>query len=70
MKPPCTNCERKGCGSYHDECEAFQKFHEKVLEVRKARSANGELANTFVEMQRRHQNSRMSDRSSIRRKRR
>lgn len=23
---PCLKCERRGCGSYHDECEAYQSF--------------------------------------------
>lgn len=25
---PCVTCERKGCGSYHDECEEYQAFRE------------------------------------------
>lgn len=25
-KCPCKDCENKGCGSYHDECEPYQKF--------------------------------------------
>ena len=25
-KSPCANCENKGCGSYHDKCEAYQEF--------------------------------------------
>lgn len=23
---PCVNCEKKGCGVYHDECEKFLAF--------------------------------------------
>ena len=23
-KSPCMNCERKGCGAYHDQCKKFQ----------------------------------------------
>lgn len=23
---PCKNCEKKGCGPYHDQCEAYQKY--------------------------------------------
>jgi hypothetical protein len=25
---PCLNCERRGCGSYHDECEKYKAFVE------------------------------------------
>ena len=23
---PCINCEKKGCGVYHDKCEKYQAF--------------------------------------------
>ena len=23
---PCINCEKKGCGAYHDKCEKYQAF--------------------------------------------
>ena len=43
MKTPCVNCERKGCGTYHDECPAYQEFKayknaeiEKRIEVSKS----------------------------------
>ena len=26
MKPPCKNCERKGCGAFHDECAEYQAY--------------------------------------------
>ena len=25
---PCKNCEKKGCGAYHDICEKYQAFRE------------------------------------------
>ena len=25
-KAPCVDCERKGCGSYHDKCELYLAF--------------------------------------------
>ena len=28
LKNPCKYCENKGCGVYHDECEAYQKFRD------------------------------------------
>lgn len=26
MLCPCKECEKKGCGTYHDQCEEYQKF--------------------------------------------
>lgn len=26
MLCPCKDCEKKGCGVYHDKCEEYQKF--------------------------------------------
>ena len=26
---PCVNCERKGCGSYHDQCPLYLEFKKK-----------------------------------------
>ena len=26
MKNPCIDCENKGCGSYHDECERHKEW--------------------------------------------
>lgn len=23
---PCGNCDKKGCGVYHDQCEEYQKY--------------------------------------------
>lgn len=42
---PCVQCERKGCGAYHDQCEIYlewkkehdvkrQKINESVIEER------------------------------------
>lgn len=28
MKNPCIDCERKGCGSYHDECRQYKEWKE------------------------------------------
>ena len=30
--PPCGDCEKKGCGAYHDQCEKYKEFREKVAE--------------------------------------
>lgn len=35
---PCKDCEKKGCGAYHDECENYQQFRaekEKEYQERK-----------------------------------
>lgn len=28
MQNPCKDCEKKGCGSYHDQCEKFKEYKE------------------------------------------
>lgn len=35
IKGPCKTCERKGCGSYHDECEAYLKWREEYKKAQK-----------------------------------
>ena len=30
---PCKNCEKKGCGSYHDKCKAYQNFTKRKTEL-------------------------------------
>lgn len=30
---PCKDCERKGCGTYHDTCPEYRAYREKVDEV-------------------------------------
>ena len=32
---PCKDCERKGCGAYHDKCEKFKQYKEEVKAYRK-----------------------------------
>lgn len=29
FSPPCKDCERKGCGTYHDECQIYLEWKEK-----------------------------------------
>ena len=33
MLSPCLDCERKGCGSYHDKCEKYQAYKESKYQV-------------------------------------
>lgn len=39
---PCKDCERKGCGPYHDQCPEFRAYREKINEVRKKYNTNHE----------------------------
>lgn len=36
MKTPCRNCEKQGCGTYHDKCEKYIKFKQENEERIKA----------------------------------
>lgn len=31
IQSPCLDCDKKGCGKYHDECEAYKMFREQQL---------------------------------------
>lgn len=33
MQGPCVDCEKRGCGSYHDQCEIYQEFKKKLAEI-------------------------------------
>lgn len=37
---PCKDCERKGCGSYHDKCEKFIKFKNAKAKTRETEIEN------------------------------
>lgn len=32
FKSPCINCEKRGCGAYHDVCPAYQEVKQKEIE--------------------------------------
>lgn len=34
MNCPCINCERKGCGAYHDQCKKFKKYTKEKIKIR------------------------------------
>lgn len=40
MNNPCKNCERKGCGVYHDKCTAYQAFVRENKAVSQKRQAD------------------------------
>lgn len=37
MTCPCINCERKGCGAYHDECKSYNDYKENKRKINKTR---------------------------------
>lgn len=39
---PCVTCERKGCGSFHDQCEKYQAFTEYRKQISRGRAAINE----------------------------
>ena len=42
MYCPCKDCNKKGCGSYHDQCDSYQKWiqdREEKKQEQKAREA-------------------------------
>lgn len=48
---PCRDCDRRGCGAYHDECPAYQEFlkwNEKRREEKNKRAEVGALLSRDV----------------------
>lgn len=37
MVCPCIDCERKGCGAYHDECKSYNNYKENKIKINKIR---------------------------------
>ena len=42
MKCPCADCEKKGCGSYHDNCKPYQEFKAEVARTSQNRMKDRE----------------------------
>lgn len=36
-QPPCLNCERRGCGSYHDICPEYKQYKDEVAKNKQLR---------------------------------
>lgn len=34
MKAPCVDCERKGCGKFHSQCEKYQEYWQECQKTR------------------------------------
>lgn len=34
---PCKDCERKGCGEYHSQCEKYHEFQREIQRVSRMR---------------------------------
>ena len=39
--PPCKECPKKGCGSFHDICEEYIKYKTEVERLKKERYDQG-----------------------------
>lgn len=54
MMCPCKDCERKGCGVYHDICEKYQEFvRAKTLANKKERDEKNFIASIIKNKKRR-----------------
>ena len=38
MKCPCIECEKKGCGSFHDNCKPYHEFKAEVARTSQNRT--------------------------------
>ena len=38
---PCKNCDRKGCGAYHDQCEKFLEYKREKEKLREWKRKEG-----------------------------
>lgn len=43
MKNPCFNCEKVGCGAYHDKCEKYKEYNKECIKRSKWRFDNRTL---------------------------
>ena len=50
MKCPCIDCEKKGCGAYHDKCEPFKEWSRQNEESRKRRAMDRRDLSRDLEM--------------------
>lgn len=45
MKCPCEKCPDKGCGVFHDDCEAYQEFYKWRIEKCAGKMADNDYKN-------------------------
>lgn len=50
IKATCVNCERKGCGAYHDQCELYLAFRKEQREI-SAKKIKAKEERSFVYQQ-------------------
>lgn len=50
---PCLNCERSGCGSYHDHCEKYREYVKHKKSISAARTKENEFRDTVYSAKRR-----------------
>ena len=68
MNTPCEKCENRGCGSYHDKCDRYQRFLQDNNLVKENRRKQIETEDIHIESGIRHLDTRMSKSSPFRRK--
>lgn len=45
---PCKDCELKGCGAYHSECERYKDYLEKLKKERREKLRDTALQGYYV----------------------
>ena len=43
MLAPCKNCEKKGCGAFHSQCDKYLKFKEECEKSNKKRQREQDI---------------------------
>ena len=47
---PCKDCEKRGCGAYHSQCEVYKMWKEQNEKLRMERLQNREISDTIEEL--------------------
>ena len=62
LTAPCVNCDKKGCGSYHDKCPKYLEFknekEKELYERLKRRHQLDEYVDSIIDGKKRMQRSR------------
>lgn len=49
---PCASCEKKGCGSFHDQCEKYAEFKNNSAKIKTARMQEAEKREADISLSR------------------
>lgn len=52
LSSPCASCAKKGCGSYHDQCEKYAEFKNKSAKTKTARMQEVEKRDVDISLSR------------------